>query len=901
MNTRYCYGCMKPIQTDDHMCGTCGFDAFAYKAEPHHLQPGTILHDRYLVGRVIGEGGFGITYVGVDTLLDRKVAVKEFYMKGFVNRNSTASLDVSVSTGVDAEQFEKNKGKFLDEARVLARFDKETGIVRIQDFFEGNNTAYMIMEFLEGETLRDHLKKTGPMPAQEVIRIMRPVMHSLHAVHEQNIIHRDISPDNIMVLNDGRIQLLDFGAARETSKKDVHSLSVILKPGYAPEEQYRSRGIQGPWTDVYALCATMYRCISGTVPDDSLERMLEDRVEPLSRVSSCPESVSSVIMKGLSVRKDGRYQTVDDLQRDLEKALVNPQFRTGGEMPGGHVQEAEATVYAGTTVQQARPVASHKVMPDQTVYAETAVQKTAADRPMSTQPQTTEHWKPALQDASAVKNQAAGKTAVSKKKIKTILAVGIPAAVLIVSLVLLLVFVILPKKGKNAEQDMEEAVSGPGISAEIEVGDSVLFGRYMQDKELDAEGEPVEWIVLAKEEGSILVISRDILDCQQYSDDPMARDVTWADSTLREWLNREFLRGTFSEEEQNVLIPAAISEAGKTTEETVFLLSVKEADQYFRTDETRVSRPTELVAYYEDEYMNSHGGDWWLRTAGSDGVSFAYVSADGQIVNDGSTVVLEESGIRPVVWINTDMIDAGYEVDFTVVPAGEETVEETPVPTQTEDVKEHVEETQADDPVDMDELLSAQVGDIVHFGRYEQDNDDSNGKERVEWIVLAKEGDRLLVISRYALMKKVYNVKLAKTTWVTSSLREALNGSFLRGTFNEEEQKRIPAVTVSADPNPEYNVDPGSDTEDRIFLLSLEEAEEYFGDNEARKCVTTKKVDPESIHEDNGGSCEWWLRTPGSDSTSVVYISMDGSIRTDGAYIYSPSLTVRPAMWIDLN
>ena len=201
----------------------------------------------------------------------------------------------------------------------------------------------------------------------------------------------------------------------------------------------------------------------------------------------------------------------------------------------------------------------------------------------------------------------------------------------------------------------------------------------------------------------------------------------------------------------------------------------------------------------------------------------------------------------------------------------------------------------------MDELLSAQVGDIVHFGRYEQDNDDSNGKERVEWIVLAKEGDRLLVISRYALMKKVYNVKLAKTTWVTSSLREALNGSFLRGTFNEEEQKRIPAVTVSADPNPEYNVDPGSDTEDRIFLLSLEEAEEYFGDNEARKCVTTKKVDPESIHEDNGGSCEWWLRTPGSDSTSVVYISMDGSIRTDGAYIYSPSLTVRPAMWIDLN
>ena len=371
-------------------------------------------------------------------------------MKGFVNRNSTASLDVSVSSGTDAELFERNREKFLDEARVLARFDREAGIVRIQDFFEENNTAYMVMEFLEGKTLRDHLKETGTIPAQQVISLMWPLMHSLERVHQQNIIHRDISPDNIMVLNDGRVQILDFGAAREVSKNDVRSLSVILKPGYAPEEQYRTRGRQGPWTDVYALCATMYRCISGTVPDESMERMFEDKLQPLSRVSNCPESVSSVIMKGLSLRQEGRYQSVDLLQKDLEKALKEPSFRTGppaghsGNRPPAQNRPAPQTVRtapqirAGAGSQTSYSVPSGRPVNQQ--YPKAAVQQPSGQT-AAAYPQRTAAQRPAAQNPSAIRSvpvqpaakpqvQPQKKAPVSKKrKTKRILmAVGIPAA-----------------------------------------------------------------------------------------------------------------------------------------------------------------------------------------------------------------------------------------------------------------------------------------------------------------------------------------------------------------------------------------------------------------------------------------------------------------------------------------
>ena len=308
-----------------------------YKTEAHQLPAGTVLHGRFEVKRVIGEGGFGITYEGLDQVLNARVAIKEYYMTGFVNRNVAASLDVIPSVGEKAETFRKNREKFYSEAMVLAKFGEEDGIVRIQDYFQENETAYIVMEYLDGGSLKDRLNRDGTMNWEEALDLLMPGMVSLEHVHEAGIIHRDISPDNIMLTKSGKIRILDFGAARKTTDSDPKSLSVILKPGYAPEEQYRSKGVQGPWTDVYAFCATLYRCITGQVPDEAMDRLVSDTLRPVHfLVPECPVSVSKVIGKGMAVSQKDRYQSLQELISDLEWARRNPG---ASELPEGRKEE----------------------------------------------------------------------------------------------------------------------------------------------------------------------------------------------------------------------------------------------------------------------------------------------------------------------------------------------------------------------------------------------------------------------------------------------------------------------------------------------------------------------------------------------------------------------------------
>ena len=280
MEINLCMGCMRP-KTHPGLCPFCGFDEAAYELSPHHLPLYTILNGKYLVGKVLGEGGFGITYLGWDINLELMVAIKEYYPNGFVTRESCGyDNTVTVLSGYRAEYFAKGLEKFVDEARRLAKFWGLPGIVAVKDYFPENKTAYIVMEFVEGKTLMAMLRENGgSLPAGQVFQMMEPVMESLETVHEAGLIHRDISPDNIMVDAKGRVKLLDFGAARSFISDSEKSLSVMLKPGYAPEEQYRSRGKQGPWTDVYSLCATMYRAITGGVPLESLDRMAEDTLK----------------------------------------------------------------------------------------------------------------------------------------------------------------------------------------------------------------------------------------------------------------------------------------------------------------------------------------------------------------------------------------------------------------------------------------------------------------------------------------------------------------------------------------------------------------------------------------------------------------------------------------------
>ncbi len=307
-----CNFCMREIEESDKECPFCG-KLVTYEAPTNHLKPGTVLRDRYLVGAALGEGGFGITYIGMDKTLKLKVAIKEYYPNGFANRNNTVAATISESMSNERKEFfYQGKEKFLSEAQILAGFSGKLGIVEVRDFFEENNTAYIVMEYLDGQTLKDKIKGSGNLPPQQVRELFQPIMLSLKDVHAKGIIHRDISPDNIMLVND-TAKLLDFGSARMFSDEN-RSLSILVKPGYAPLEQYGRKGKQGPWTDIYALCATLYKCITGITLDDASDRQISDQAKTPSALGiEIDEAFERALMKGLSVQYVDRFQSIDEL------------------------------------------------------------------------------------------------------------------------------------------------------------------------------------------------------------------------------------------------------------------------------------------------------------------------------------------------------------------------------------------------------------------------------------------------------------------------------------------------------------------------------------------------------------------------------------------------------------
>lgn len=318
---KICPGCMKEIENRESAaaCPNCGYNLKNIGAEPHQLQPFTILAGKYLVGKVIGEGGFGISYLGIDLNLEIPVAIKEFYPNGFVTRESNHSTRVSLYSGKNESDVNKWREGFINEARNLAKFSNLNGIVEVRDFFNENNTAYIVMEFIDGITLKQYLKQNGgKIPVDKTFEMMKPVIKSMSKVHDAGMIHRDISPDNIMITKFGGMKLLDFGAARDFAGNAEKSLSIMLKPGYAPEEQYRSRGKQGPWSDVYALTATIYKCITGITPVESMERMRQDSLKsPKELGIKISDIQDAAIRQGMAVYAENRFQSMDALYAAL--------------------------------------------------------------------------------------------------------------------------------------------------------------------------------------------------------------------------------------------------------------------------------------------------------------------------------------------------------------------------------------------------------------------------------------------------------------------------------------------------------------------------------------------------------------------------------------------------------
>lgn len=326
---KICFGCFEQYDDSFDICPHCGY---AEGTEPElatYMRPGAILNERYVIGRALGHGGFSVTYLAWDALLLHKVAIKEYLPSEYATRRPGESR-LTIFSGKEGEYFQFGKEKFLDEAKRLSAFQNEAGIVHVYDCFSANETAYLVMEYLDGITLSEYLKKEaavspqGRIAPEEAISMLTPVMLSLQRVHDSGMIHRDIAPDNIMLLKDGGVRLIDFGAARHAVHDCGKSMTVIIKDGYSPEEQYNSHSVQGPAADVYALSATLYQMITGITPPGAIERgeylqkHKRDMLPPPSKFNKAvTKTQDTAILNGMALHTQDRTQSVAELYEEL--------------------------------------------------------------------------------------------------------------------------------------------------------------------------------------------------------------------------------------------------------------------------------------------------------------------------------------------------------------------------------------------------------------------------------------------------------------------------------------------------------------------------------------------------------------------------------------------------------
>lgn len=308
MKLNFCPECFAEVTGD--ICLQCGYTCNGIEVSPIILAPGTILAGKYKIGRLLGIGGFGITYLCYDITIGKRYAIKEYMPKDIAIRQEDGSI---LSVSKDSEEIlKKGLDMFLYETNILVTLSGNKGIVEVYDFILENNTAYLIMEYLDGISVKMLMKSRNNLDYNFALDILSDISVALKVVHSKGLLHRDISPENIMILKDGSVKLIDFGASRFFVGERSKSLSLVLKPGFAPPEQYSSTSHQGEWTDIYALAATYYKMITGLTLPDALSRADNDTVERLDvLVPEIKPHIAKAIKKALAINYRERYKNVD--------------------------------------------------------------------------------------------------------------------------------------------------------------------------------------------------------------------------------------------------------------------------------------------------------------------------------------------------------------------------------------------------------------------------------------------------------------------------------------------------------------------------------------------------------------------------------------------------------------
>lgn len=380
-----CTNCFMPLNGDG-CCPNCGHNRSSERQYAGVLPAFTLLKDRYLLGRVLGKGGFGVTYIAKDIHSNQICAVKEYMPAEYSTRSTDTANIVPFAEEKARQVFSHGREKFVQEAKTLIKLISDPIVVDIWDYFNQNNTAYLVMEYLDGQDLRKMARANGGKIDPDFAKsVFVTIASSLMEIHKLNILHRDLSPENIIVTTNGRVKLIDFGAARNYVSNQRKGMSILLKPGYAPPEQYSAKGAQGPWSDVYALCATFYTLVSGKPLVDALFRYRGEQQPSLISLG-CPVSkkTSDVIEKGMELDYKKRYKNFKELLDDIDIAVSSEKGGGSKKFIGGSVTSGDraghgqagrassvlvdnntgahngaASQYCGTEVQSVKPLQAY--------------------------------------------------------------------------------------------------------------------------------------------------------------------------------------------------------------------------------------------------------------------------------------------------------------------------------------------------------------------------------------------------------------------------------------------------------------------------------------------------------------------------------------------------------------
>lgn len=318
---KLCENCFEEVT--GAICKRCGFNSADNSPDPSLLVPGKVLNNRCVIGRVIGKGGFGITYLAYDALVGKKIAVKEYFPHDIVIRTAE-NPEVSVTSEENAEAFKAGADKFYNEAKMVMRFNGNPNIVSVYDCFYENGTVYMEMEYLRGATLKEHIRDNSTLSPAEAVYVAKNITNALIVTHSASILHRDITPDNVVLCENGDIKLIDFGAARQVVAERTQNFSIILKPGFAPPEQYKKKGNQGTWTDVYSVGATLYYMLTADIPEDPTSRFDNDETFKENLFNIEP-SLWEIITKATKLKPEERYPGAYEMKQALDRVPITPK------------------------------------------------------------------------------------------------------------------------------------------------------------------------------------------------------------------------------------------------------------------------------------------------------------------------------------------------------------------------------------------------------------------------------------------------------------------------------------------------------------------------------------------------------------------------------------------------